>query len=244
MASLSDWPSGLTDEEAVLRLQSTLVAACQGERGVTADRDYKVLRSPLIKRPDLSDVVPPYIRAHRDLNSFWSYIRRISDQWQPRRDHIWATFRPLLDRVEGLTRAPTLSSKWTGRRTAKQQAMIVLAVAPNALEAVEMLLAEQAHSLGNGPPMEPERERAIQQLKELRSALGELIELAETGRPLSPQLQKVRALKDRALTWSAETYELTLAQTPLVASSAVIGSALWPRDLAFQADLACYKSTT
>lgn len=227
MAEQSNWPGGLTDEEAVQRLQSLMVAACEGTRDIASDRDYRSIRTPLIKRADLSDVVPKFIRSHRDLTSFWSYIRKVSDKYRPRREHIWESFKPLFDRIEGRTRAPIPAAGWTGRRTAKQQAMIVLAVAPNAMQAVEMLLEEQKQQLGNGAPGEEDREKAIEQLKQLRSALGELIDLAEAGQPLASQLQKVRAVKDRVLKWSTETYQLTLSQSQLLGSSAVIGSAVW-----------------
>jgi hypothetical protein len=218
------WPQGLTDEEAITRLQSILIQACEGARDLSIDRDYKSLRVPLIKRVDLSDVVPKYIRAHRDLGSFWSYIRKHSEKWQDRREHIWETFRPLFDRVEGRTSAPISASQWTGRRTAAQQAKIVLALAPDALQGVQQLLDEQARALHNGGPVDPEREEAIAALKELHGALGELIEFAETGQPLAGQLTKVRRLKNAVFKWSAETFGMTIGGSQLVSSSLIWGA--------------------
>ena len=218
------WPQGLNDEEAITRLQSLMIQACEGARDLSVDRDYKSLRVPLIKRVDLSDVVPTYIRAHRDLASFWSYIRKHSDQWQARREHIWETFRPLFDRVEGRTSAPISAAQWTGRRTPKQQAKIVLALAPEALEGVQQLLDDQARALHNGGPVDPDREEALAALKALRDALSELIQLAETGQPLAGQLTKLRRVKNAAFKWSAETYSMTLANTPLMSSSLIWGA--------------------
>lgn len=220
----AEWPQGLTDEQAVLRLQSILIAACEGVRDLSADRDYKTFRAPLLKRLDLRDVVPTYVWSHRDLTSFWSYIRKVSDKWQSRREHIWETFRPLFDRVEGRTQAPAASSGWTGRnkRSPEQQIRVVLALAPDALEGVEMLLNEQEKTLHNGSPVDPNRQEAINRLRELHAAIGELLMLAERRRPLANQLQVVRAAKDRVIRWSRETLSLTLVEMPLVSSTAVI----------------------
>jgi hypothetical protein len=218
------WPQGLNDEEAITRLQSILIQACEGTRDLSVDRDYKSLRVPLIKRPDLSDVVPKYVRAHRDLGSFWSYIRKVSDKWQDRREHVWETFKPLFDRVEGRTSAPISASQWTGRRTPAQQAKIVLALAPDALQGIQQLLDEQARALHNGGPVDPEREEAIAALKALHRALGELIEMAETGESLAAQLTKVKRLKNAVFKWSVETFGLTMGGTPLTAQSLIWGA--------------------
>lgn len=218
-----DWPEGLTDEDAITRLQSIMIAACEGARDLSFDREYRALRSTLIKRGDLADVVPKYIRAHRDLTSFWSYIRKYSDKWKPRREHIWETFKPLHERVEGRTRPPALSAGWTGRRTSAQQARIVLTLAPDAIHGVELLLDEQERPLHNGGPIDPEQQNAIAALRELHEALGELIELASHGKPLNQKLTKVRGIKDSIFRWSSETYGLAVSGTPLTAAATVLG---------------------
>lgn len=220
----SEWPDGLTDHGAVLRLQSIVISGCAGMRDLSADRDYKRLRVPLVKRPDLADVVPAYVKAHRDLTSFSSYIKGVSDSWRARREHVWETFNPLIDRVEGRTRPPISSARWTGRRTAAQQAQVVLALAPDALVGVERLLEEQERALHNRGPVDPEQIQAIEQLKELHSALGELIDLAEAGSPLEESLHRLRDLKNRAFKWSISPYGLALGDMPLVAYNAVLGS--------------------
>lgn len=222
-----EWPNGLTDEEAIQRLQSLVIGACDGVRDLVNDRDYTRLRRPLLGRPDLRDVVPSFIRSQRDLTSLWNYLRGIGRERELRRQHVWTAFGPLFDRIHGRTRPPVAAASWTGKRTVGQQAQIVLSIGPTAFEAVDMLLDEQERPLHNLGPVDPERLKGIAQLKELHAALGELIVLAQSGHPLTDQLQRVRALKDRALHWSTETYELMLAQTPLIASSAVFGSALW-----------------
>ena len=219
----SEWPDGMSDEEAVTRIQAVMIKACEGNRDLASDRDYKSVRMPLIRRADLSDVVPPFIRANRDLESMWAYLKGLSPHWKERREHVWESFRPLFDRVEGRTKPPVSSSNWTGRRTPTQQAAVVLSLAPDALHGVEMLLAEQERALHNGGPVDDAQRDALETLKELHRELGELISCAENGLPLDERLSGLRALKDKGFNWCKETYRLTLAESPLVASSTVLG---------------------
>ena len=223
----------MSDEEAVLRLQSILVSACEGNQDLLNGREYRSLRSPLIRRDDLADVVPRYIKAHRDLGSFWSYIKGVSGQWAPRRQHVWDTFKPLFNRVEGRTKSSVAASRWTGRRKASKQARVVLALGSDALLGVELLLDEQERPLHNGGPVEPEQLEAIEKLKELHQAIGELIRLAEAELPLDHQIQRVRDIKDR-LIHSKSSWSVT-RHTPSARLSTVLGvgvmglvNAIWP----------------
>lgn len=224
---VTKWPDGMTDEEAVERLQSILILACEGNKDLSHGRDYKAIRAPMVARQDLADVVPKFVRSQRDLNAFWTYIKRVDPKWENRRAHVYEAFHPLFDRVEGRTRPPTAASAWTGRRTPAQQARIVLAMVPDARLAIEMLLEEQQRGLHNGGEVEPERLQGIQRLKELHAELGELLRLAETGQNLTGQLQIVREIKDRTLAMSKETLSLTLAGIPQMASSSVFGLAAY-----------------
>lgn len=217
------WPDKMTDEEAVTRLQSILIAACEGDQELSRGREYRSIGTALIRRSDLTDVVPAYVRAHRDLRSFWAYIKGVSPQWAPRREHVWSTFKPLFDRVEGRTAPPVASQGWTGKRSATQQARIVLSLGYDALLGVEMLLDEQERPLGNGGPVEPERLEAIERLRELHTAIGELIAFADAGRPIDEQLAHVRSLKDKAIHWSASPAGLSLGGIPLLGMSTVLG---------------------
>lgn len=223
----TNWPDGMSDEEAVQRLQSVLILACEGNKDLSHGRDYKALRAPLIRRQDLADVIPKFVRAERDLSSFWAYIKRQSPKWEERRQHVWSSLQPLFDRVEGRTKPPRNSGAWTGRRTPAQQARIVLAMVPDAQLAIEMLLEEQQRGLHNGGEVEPERQHGIELLKELHAALGDLLRLAETGQGLTKQLQLVKAIKERTLVMSRETLGITLAGIPQMASSSVFGVAAY-----------------
>lgn len=218
----TDWPEGLTDEEAIERLETLMLMACEGNKDLSNGREYKALRRALLARPDLADAVPKYIRTQRDLAAFWAYIKAHSPQWEPRRQHIRKTFAALHDRIEGRTRPPVASSKWTGRRTASQQARVVLSLGYDALDGIDALLYEQERGLHNGGPVEPEREEAIAALKELHSELGELLRLAEEEKPLDEKLAKVRALKDRFFRWTASPAGFALGSLPLTGSATVL----------------------
>jgi hypothetical protein len=218
----SDWPEGLSDDEAVERLETLMLMACEGNKDLSNGREYKALRRELLARADLADVVPKYIRTQRDLAAFWAYIKAHSPQWEPRRQHIRETFGPLRDRVEGLTRPPVRASKWTGRRTASEQARVVIALGYDALAGIDALLYEQERGLHNGGPVEPEREDAIKRLKELHNELGELLRLAEAEEPLNDKLARVRALKDSLLRWTASPAGFALGSLPLSGSALVI----------------------
>ena len=213
----------MSDDDAVHRLQSIMLLACEGNKDLSNGREYRAIRSQLLRRADVSDVLPRYIRPHRDLASFWQYIKTYAPKWEDRRALIRSSFEPLLDRVQGRTRPAVASAKWTGRRTATQQARVVITLGYDALLGIDLLLEEQEKPLHNGGPVEPERADAIQKLKYLHRELGELISLAEAGEPLDGKLKTVREARDRALNWSASPMGLSLASVPLTGAATVLG---------------------
>ena len=75
-----------TPLEQARMIENILVAACAGDR--TSDRLYTQLRGMLLQEPGIKSLLPPFVRASRDLNHFWSYIKGHSGQWEPRRVHV------------------------------------------------------------------------------------------------------------------------------------------------------------
>jgi hypothetical protein len=217
------WPDRLTDQEAVERLETLLLMSCEGNKDLSNGREYKALRRALLKRSELADVVPRFIRTQRDLAAFWAYIKANSPQWAARREHVRVAFGPLTDRVEGRSSAPVSAAKWTGNRSTGEQAKIVIALGYDALAGVEALLDEQERPLHNGGPVELERAEAIERLRELHSELGELLRLAELGKPLSETLARVKAAKDKALRWTASPAGFALGALPLTGGSVALG---------------------
>lgn len=219
----SNWPEGMSDNEAVERLEGLMLLACEGNKDLSNGREYKALRAQFLNRPDLSDAVPGYIRSQRDLNAFWAYIKSVSPQWEPRRLHVRDSFKSLYDRVEGRSRPRVRASSWTGRRTRAEQVRVVLSLAPDALAAVDALLDEQTRGLGNGGPVDAERLAAIETLKELKGELEELIYLAERDLPLTHKLSKLNAIRAKAFLWMASPIGFGISNLPLTGASVALG---------------------
>lgn len=217
------WPDNLTDREAVERLETLMLMSCEGNQDLSNGREYKALRRALLRRTDLADVVPRFIRTQRDLGAFWAYIKAQSGQWATRREHVRDAFGPLADRVEGNSAPPISAAKWTGTRSTTEQVRVVIALGYDALAGVEALLEEQERPLHNGGPVDPERAKAIEKLKELHTELGDLLRLAEAGKPLEEKLARVRAAKDKVLRWTASPAGFALGALPLTGSSVALG---------------------
>lgn len=81
----SAWPDGLTDREAIERLETILLMSCEGNQDLSNGREYKTLRRALLSRSELADVMPRFIRTQRDLGAFWAYIKAHAGQWALRR---------------------------------------------------------------------------------------------------------------------------------------------------------------
>jgi hypothetical protein len=151
------------------------------------------------------------------------YIRTHSSDWTVRRQHVLETLQPLFAQVQGGETRKVSAAAWTGRRTAGQQAEIVRSLVPAALAGVASLIAEQEQALHNGGPADPERTAALQALRSLHTELGELISLAEAGKPLRKQLARVRDLKGQLFNWSSSPYGLALAELPITGVTTVLG---------------------
>lgn len=85
-------------QEAAESLQNLLIARATGGGG--SDVDYRELRDTLRGDVELRDLLPTYVRTSRDLSQFWAYIQKQSGGYKERREHIWATFAPLLEYLD------------------------------------------------------------------------------------------------------------------------------------------------
>lgn len=85
-------------------LQNMLVDLATG--GTLDEALYLELRKELIEAPALKDFVPDFVRRNRSVGALWGYFKSVSPQWQPRREHIWTAFNPMLDFLEESNRAP------------------------------------------------------------------------------------------------------------------------------------------
>ena len=90
-------------------------------------------------------------------------------------------------------RSVTSSSTWTGRRSQQEQVAIVEKFAPMASEGVRELIFAVEQKRFN----DPQTQEALAALKELHSALGELIQSAERGQISNEIWNRVEASKER-----------------------------------------------
>lgn len=90
--------------EQARMIENILLAACEGARG--SNSLYIQLRGMLLGDPGVKTLLPSFVRTSRDLNHFWSYIKGVSGQWEPRRAHVRDAMTPLIDNLEGANKAP------------------------------------------------------------------------------------------------------------------------------------------
>ncbi len=130
------------------QLQNGLVARATG--GDFEAHEYMSLRSSLTENIDTQNLVPDFVRRCRNLDQFWAWIKRETDDlqngiWETRRQIIWEAFNPLLDRLEQSISTPSdaiisdqlevldeahVSEKWTKalkRRSTDPEGAITLA---------------------------------------------------------------------------------------------------------------------
>jgi len=206
------WPEGLTDLEAVQRMRTLCLGACDGIQDLADDNRYKALRRALLNRTDLRPLAPPFIAAQSNLSAFVRHIRETKDRSE-RRDMVRAQFTPLLDRVD--EPQSIRPSAWTGRLSSCEQAQIVQALAPAALTVVERLIDNEMRLRGNGGPVDDDREQALSHLRALHQALGELIRLAKAEHPLTEVLGTLQRIRHSAKV----SVSKAIATVPVTASA-------------------------
>ena len=92
--------------EKVQRMQDGLVSQSTGGGFDGGDAEFKRLRNELLERPDVREKIPNFVRRFRDLHQYWQFIKGEYSTYQERRDFLWNSFRPALEYLEVLDRAP------------------------------------------------------------------------------------------------------------------------------------------
>lgn len=64
------------------------------------EHEFEVLRHELLSNPNLSSKLPSWLRQHRNLGSFWGFIKPKFKTYDERRTFISEEFTPLLDDLE------------------------------------------------------------------------------------------------------------------------------------------------
>jgi adenylate kinase family enzyme len=90
--------------ERVETFQNLLISLATQDRG--PDADYATLRLELLGYQDISERLPSFLRTCRSPEQFWQFIKHKFAHYQERRAFIWDSFRPALEYLEALDRAP------------------------------------------------------------------------------------------------------------------------------------------
>ncbi len=87
-----------TDFDKVSYLANLLTARATG---LAADSsEFEILRHELLSNPNLAPMLPQWLRQHRNLDSFWGFIKPKYSSYVERRTFISEQFTPLLDALE------------------------------------------------------------------------------------------------------------------------------------------------
>lgn len=62
--------------------------------------EFETLRHELLSNPDLAPMLPQWLRQHRNLDSFWGFIKQKFGTYAERRTYLSEQFTPLLDALE------------------------------------------------------------------------------------------------------------------------------------------------
>jgi hypothetical protein len=144
----------------------------------------------LLADPTYTDVVPTFVRRHRDLGSLWPAIKSFSPQWEPRRVEVRKQFEPTLELAEraelfGINDTNPQrydSTAWTGASKPSDRVIAVKTLIPIALHAVDHLISSlEAPRHNGGPPLDGTND-AIENLRLLHRALSELLAAVDDGR--------------------------------------------------------------
>lgn len=91
-------------DEQLSMMESILISRATG--GSPNGGAYRVIRQNIMADSVLCELLPRFVRVHRDLDAFWSFIKNEAPTYEERRGIIRAGFTPIMDHVEGRARAP------------------------------------------------------------------------------------------------------------------------------------------
>lgn len=98
--------SGVDKYEQVYNLQNLLIKIATSGYDSVVDKEYKQLRTELIRVTMLKNLLPDLVQLHRDLNEFWQFIKSKFPTYRERREFLYAEFKPALDALEKRDASP------------------------------------------------------------------------------------------------------------------------------------------
>lgn len=87
-----------TDFERVTYLVNLLTASATGQQA--SDADYVKLRTQLLRNPQLKELLPPWLKTHRNLGSFWPFIKEKFGTYADRKKFLTEEFDNVLNVLE------------------------------------------------------------------------------------------------------------------------------------------------
>jgi hypothetical protein len=166
-----------TDLEVAERLRSMLMNTAEGRRSVADDRIYPELRNALASRGyDL----PSLVFTHPSLDSVTAALKRISGK-AGRAEAVRDELNPFLDMLREPRSEPVDSAVWTGQEGRTAKLKLVRGLLPLAQNAVESMITTLSEPNANGAPLLDSRVEAIEELRKLHHALGELLSAVDSG---------------------------------------------------------------
>lgn len=114
------------------------------------------------------------------------------------------------------------SSGWTGRRPLKEQIRIVLGIAPTTRQSIAQLIEIVEEKRFN----DPATDEALQALRDLHTALGELIDRAESNRPMEEVFAAVEGHKGRLVSAVREGAQIMVTAPALAVGASYMLSLL------------------
>ena len=87
-----------TDFEKVTYLVNLLTARATGEEA--SDAEYVKLRTQLLRNSQLKDLLPAWLKTHRNLGSFWPFIKEKYGTYADRRKFLSEEFESVLNVLE------------------------------------------------------------------------------------------------------------------------------------------------
>lgn len=178
------------DLDALLRFQDILLQAVEGTRGADLDSEYKIMRGLLLADDGYNDSIPTFVKRYRDLGSLWPALKSFSPQWEPRRIEVRNQFEGVLaaaERMElfgksGYNSGEYDSTAWNGATKGADRVKAIKSLLPIARNAVEHLISVLEEPSHNGGPQLDETSAAIDCLRQLHKALGEMLKAADEGK--------------------------------------------------------------
>lgn len=171
----------LSNRQLVERLHAVMLNAAKRQRSVSDDRQYPVLRREMSRR---KMPLPQLVQTHPTIDSFMAEPMRSGARLELV-ERVQEEFSALLNPAED-TLVPPIDGRfdagvWTGIQSRQARLSVVRELIPFAQASVEGLIDALSEPGGNGGPILDERAEAIEALRNLHRALGDILMAVDRG---------------------------------------------------------------